>query len=181
VAAPVRLVDLGFSLLPRWGWRSLALAAGLGLGFGGYMALADHTLFAGTIPEVQRITLEKSALPARLLFNARGALVDELTYRLIALTAIAWTLANLARDHPLVATGVDWAAIVLTALVIYPLGNWNYFRVLDPSAMTLLREVALHGAAGVLWGWLYWRHGWLSGLTGHLCAHLSLQPLLSVM
>jgi hypothetical protein len=35
----------------------------------------------------------------------------------------------------LVAAGaVLWAAIVLTALVIYPLGNWNYFRVLDPSA-----------------------------------------------
>jgi hypothetical protein len=47
--------------------------------------------------------------------------------------------------------------------------------------MTLLREVTLHGAAGVLWGWIYWRYGWLSGLTGHLCAHLSLQPLLSVM
>jgi hypothetical protein len=98
------------------------------------MALADHTHSAETIPEVQRLNLEQNALPARLLFNARGALVDELTYRLIALTAIAWALANLARYQPLLATGVHWAAIVLTALVIYPLGNWNYFRVLDPSA-----------------------------------------------
>jgi hypothetical protein len=44
------------------------------------MALADHTHSAETIPEVQRLNLEQNALPARLLINARGALVYKLTY-----------------------------------------------------------------------------------------------------
>ena len=114
----------------------------------------------------------------RLLFHARGSLVDELVYRLIALTAIAWGLARLARGTR---SKVLWAAILLAALVVYPLGNWAYFQSLDPSAMTVLRELALHGSAGVLWGWLYWRHGWLSGVTGHVSAHLALQPLLGAM
>jgi hypothetical protein len=178
LAAPVRLGDLGFGLLPRHGWRSLTLAAGLGLAFGAYMALADHTVFAGAVPEVQRLTLAHNPLPERLLFFTRGALLDELDYRLVALTAIAWGLASLARGT---GSKLHWAAIALTALIVYPLGNWNYFRALDPLAMTILREVALHGAAGVLWGWLYWRHGWLSGLTGHVCAHLALQPLLGAL
>ncbi len=178
MAAAVRLSDLGFALLPRNGWRSLALAAGLGLAFGAYMAVADLTVFSGTIPPVQRAMLAPNSLAERLLFFTRGALLDELEYRLIALTAIAWGLARLAKRSVRAAT---WAAILLTALIVYPLGNWAYFRGLDPTAMTVLREVALHGGAGVLWGWLYWRHGWVSALTGHVAAHLSLQPLLGAL
>jgi len=178
LAAPVRLGDLGFSLLPRRGWRSLVLAAGLGLAFGLWMAMADHYLFAGAVPAVQRITLAQNALSERLIYYARGAVLDELEYRLIALTAIAWGLASLAKRP---APAAVRAAILLTALVAYPLGNWAYFQSLDPTAMTVARELALHGGAGVLWGWLYWRHGWLSGLTGHVAAHLSLQPLLGVL
>ena len=178
MAAEARLGYLGFALLPRSGWRSLELAAGLGLAFGAFMAVADHFVFAGDIPAVQRVMLDQNPLAGRLLFFVRGALLDELEYRLIALTAIAWGLARLAKRR---VPGTSWAAILLTALVVYPLGNWSYFRDLDPTAMTLLREVALHGGAGVLWGWLYWRHGWLSGLTGHVAAHLSLQPLLGAL
>ena len=174
----VRLGDLCFRLLPRNGWRSLALALGLGLAFGAYMALADHFVFASAVPAVQRILLAQNSLSERLAFFARGALLDELEYRLIALTALAWGLASLAKRP---APAAIWAAIVLTALVVYPLGNWSYFRALDPTVMSLLRELALHGGAGVLWGWLYWRHGWLSGLAGHIAAHLSLQPLLGAL
>ena len=174
----VRLGDLGFEILPRRGWRSLALAAGLGLVFGAYMALADRFLFASVVPQVQHTMLAQMTTVDRLLLFARGALIDEVELRLVALTVIAWGIANLFR------TGdgrVHRAAILLVAFVIYPLASWNYFRFLDPSALTILREVALHGAAGTLWGWLYWRHGWLSGLTGHVSAHLALQPLLGAM
>ena len=165
-------------MLPRRGWRSLALAAGLGLAFGTYMAVADRFLFSAGIPQVQQVSLAQIPLAERLLFHARGALLDELAYRLVALTAIACGVATLVRQP---ARNAVWAAILLTALVVYPLGNWSYFRTLDPSALTVLREMALHGGAGVLWGWLYWRHGWLSGLTGHVSAHLALQPLLGAM
>ena len=140
--------------------------------------MADHYLFAGAVPAVQRIVVEQNTLAERLLYYGRGAVLDELEFRLMALTVIAWGLASLSQR-----TGpkLHWAAILLTALVAYPLGNWAYFQSLDPTAMTVARELALHGTAGVLWGWLYWRHSWLSGLTGHVAAHLSLQPLLGVL
>jgi hypothetical protein len=35
-------------------------------------------------------------------------------------------------------------------------------------------------AVGSVWGWLYWRHGWVSALIGHGAAHLVLDPLLLV-
>ncbi len=178
MTAAVRLGELGFRLLPRDGWRSLALAAAMGLAFGAYMALADSLVFPSIVPEVQHVMRAQMTLADRLIFFARGSLVDEIAFRLIALTAIAWGIANLSRRT---GSQVLWAAILLVAFVAYPLGNWTYFRALDASALTILREVALHGAAGVLWGWLYWRHGWLAGLTGHVSAHLALQPLLGAM
>ena len=64
-------------------------------------------------------------------------------------------------------------------LVLYPLGTWGYFGTLDWSGETVARELLLHGGQGVLCGWLYWRHGWLAGVTGHICAQLALQPLLT--
>lgn len=175
--AAIRLGALDYHLLPRQGWRSLALAIALGVGFGAYMAIADRTVFAAAIPEAQRATLAANGLAARLAFYARGAVIDEIAYRLIAMTALTWGLAWLSGRA---GRTVHWAAIALTALVIYPLGNWPYFLALDPSGLTLARELALHGAAGLLWGWLYWRHGWLSGLAGHVGAHLALQPLLTL-
>ncbi len=168
--------DLGFGILPRQGLRSLTLALGAGLAFGAYMALADSTLFAGVVPEVQRQMVAQMPTGDRIAFFARGALLDEVFYRLLGLTAIVWCLARVTlwRGGRLV-----WPAILLVAFVLYPVGNWAYFAALEPTALTALREVALHGAAGVLWGWLYWRHGWLSAVTGHVSAHLALQPLLS--
>lgn len=31
---------------------------------------------------------------------------------------------------------------------------------------------------GAVWGWLYWRHGFLAALAGHGLSHLLLDPLL---
>lgn len=73
-----------------------------------------------------------------------------------------------------------WTAIALVALVAYPLSALGYFRALDWTAPTAVREAVLHGGAGLLWGWLCRRHGWLAGLAGHLAAHLALQPLLEL-
>jgi hypothetical protein len=33
-------------------------------------------------------------------------------------------------------------------------------------------------AVGSVWGWLYWRHGWLAGVAGHSATHLVMDPLL---
>lgn len=170
--------DLGLGVLPRQGLRSLGLALLAGLLFGAWMALADATVFTGAIPEVQRLMVAQMSAPERIAWFARGALLDEVIYRLIGLTGAVWCLALVTR---LRGAALMWPAILLVALVAYPAGTWDYFSALEPSALTAARELALHGAAGVLWGWLYWRHGWLSAVTGHVAAHLSLQPLLSLL
>ncbi|MGE3691942.1 MAG: hypothetical protein AB7F98_11240 [Novosphingobium sp.] len=167
--------ELGFVLTLRHGARSLLLALGMGLAFGVWMAAADTWLFSAAVPQVQHDMLHSMSALHRIAWFSRGALSDEILFRFVALTCLAWTIARYSgwRDGKAV-----WPAILAVALLIYPLGTWGYFASLDWSALTAAREVLLHGAAGVLWGWLYWRHGWLAGVAGHVAAHISLQPLL---
>ena len=176
-SALLRPRELGLFLTFRHGTRSFRIAVIAGLAFGVWMAIADTWLFAGVVPRVQHEMLASMPAFSRIWHFATGSLSDEIWFRLIALTGIAWLIARGTgwRDGRAV-----WPAILLVAMVLYPLGTWGYFRALDWSGMTVAREVLLHGAAGTLWGWLYWRHGWLAGVTGHVCAHLALQPLLTV-
>ncbi|MCW1403487.1 hypothetical protein OKA06_14630 [Novosphingobium sp. MW5] len=170
--------DIDFSLLPRRSLRSLGIAVGAGLAFGAWMALADASIFASVVPQVQHDMVAEAGPLARIAWFARGALFDEVQLRLIALPLVTWLLMALTKRR---GDWVHWLAVLLTAFVAYPLVAHAYFAGLDWSVLAALREVTLHAAAGVLWGWLCWRHGWVAGLLGHIAAHVSLQPLLSVL
>lgn len=180
MAAPrlPRWHDLQFSLTLRRGRRSLLIAAACGLGFGVFMAAADAGPLRGAVPAVQHAVLAQMTLAERLAWFARGALLDEVALRLVALAALVWIGTALRRSADRV---VWWGSIALVALAVWPLFAWAYISALDPGALTVLREVVLHGGAGLLWGWLCWRHGWLAGLGGHISAHLALQPLLGLI
>ncbi|MFM6932068.1 MAG: hypothetical protein ACKOUT_07480 [Novosphingobium sp.] len=171
------LPDIDFLLLPRRGLRSLGVAAGAGLAFGAWMAFADATVFSGVVPQVQHDMVGEAGPLARIAWFARGAFYDEVQLRLIALPVITWAAMAVTGRR---GDWLHWLAVLLTAFVAYPFIARGYFSGLDWSALTVLREVTLHGAAGVLWGWLCWRHGWTAGLVGHVAAHVSLQPLLSL-
>ena len=121
-----------------------------------------------------------AALPpgAWLINVARGALIDEVVLRLAGLSAVLWlAVVAIGRRTPV----ADGLAILITAAVLWPLSAWGYLTALDGSLLTVLRELCLHVAAGVLWGWLYCRHGWLAGVIGHVSAHLILQPALALL
>ena len=42
------------------------------------------------------------------------------------------------------------------------------------TVLTVVREIMLHGFAGILWGYLYWRYGLVAAMIGHISAHVSL-------
>jgi hypothetical protein len=161
----------GFSLGFRYGLRSFGIALVVGLGIGTCMALADLSLFAGIVPVSQKQLL---GAPSAAFIGAL-VLYDELVLRLGGLTALTWLLGKLARRQDQI---IHWIAIVLTAGLLWPLSARGYLATLDWSALAVLREVTLHGGAGLAWGWLCWRHGWLAGLTGHLAAYGALVPML---
>ena len=67
--------------------------------------------------------------------------------------------------------------------------NRQFIAIILASQLCLVWPMVLadplYGAlrfwtVGAVWGWLYWRHGWLAGLSGHASTHLLLDPLLFV-
>jgi hypothetical protein len=164
-------------ILPTKGVFSLAFAIGVGLLFGAFMAISDAYLFQAAVPTSQQELISSSTAAQRIVYFARGAIIDELEFRLILKTAMVWLLATFFGTPR---RWFYWLAILTIALVAYPVSHLAYLATLNPTAWTVLRELALHGSAGVLWGYLYWRHGLIAAMAGHVSAHVSLEPLLAV-
>jgi len=159
------------------GPRSPVIALAVGLAFGVYMALADATVFAAVVPASQHAAVAGTPALDRLVAFVWGAVVAEVVLRLVCMTAIVALLRAAGK------TGdwCYWLAIALVTLVAYPLYGSGYFAALTWTPLGAAREIALHLAATSLWGWLYWRHGFLAAVTGHCGAHLALQPLLGLL
>ncbi|RUZ81168.1 hypothetical protein EN943_01765 [Mesorhizobium sp. M7A.F.Ca.US.006.01.1.1] len=155
----------------------MTIALGSGLAFGTYMALADALLFRSAIPEWQTKVVAGISTVERIAFFAPKAIFDELKFRLIAVSVLVWILTTMAGRRG----WCFWIAIIFTALVIYPVFQHGYLSTLAPTPLTVLREIMLHGGAGILWGYLYWRHGLVASVVGHVSAHLALQPLLGLL
>lgn len=157
---------VGFAWGLRHGFRSLAIAAAAGFAFGLWMVAADRWLFAAIVPAAQHALFHLSAWPTILFLILR----DEVVLRGVILPLLLWTIFARRRNGPLV-------AVLLTALVAWPLLNLAYVGSINWSGIVAARELGLHFAATALWGWLCWRHGWLAGLAAHLAAYAALIPL----
>jgi hypothetical protein len=142
------------------------------------MALADGFVFRSVIPLSQIEMVSRLTAVQRIAFFAPRAVLDELIFRLILTSATAWLLVLVVgKPQP----WCFWTAILVSAFGFYPATHWAYLASLDPAPLTWLREIALHGGAGFLWGYLYWRHGLAASAIGHVGAHLALQPLLGLL
>jgi hypothetical protein len=172
-------LPLGLKILPHSSTYAPALGASVAIGvaFGAYMALADATVFHSVIPASQTAMISESSPLQRIAYFIPAVIFDEVVFRLILVSALVWLLGMVAGLRAL----CFWAAIVFAAVVAYPAFHLSYLASLSLTPLTVSREILLHGAAGVLWGYLYWKHGWLAGLAGHISAHFSLQPMLSLL
>ena len=106
-----------------------------------------------------------SPLIPRLPVLSLIAAIDEFRYRLLLMTAIV-ALQKLV-------FGKLSAATFIAAIVISPFVNVGSLVLADPVYATLR-----YWAVGCVWGWLYWKHGWLAAVAGHAGSHLLLDPLL---
>lgn len=164
------------SLAPRNGLRSIVIAICVGLGFGIYMACADALLFRDVIPASQIAMVSGMTAVQRIATFGPLAVLEEIEFRLVVMSLLVWVLTTFAGRQ----AWCYWSAILITALLAYPAFHPAYLSTLAIAPATILREVALHGGAGVLWGYLYWRLGFAAAVIGHVSAHVSLEPLLSL-
>lgn len=105
-----------------------------------------------------------------------GGITEELLMRLFLLSLVAWICGRWWKTSSgLPSSGAFWIAIVLVAL-LFGLGHLPATSVITPLTTTIVfRALVLNGIAGIVFGYLYWRHGLEAAMIGHMSAHIVLQ------
>lgn len=103
----------------------------------------------------------------RTLWACLGAMREEVLYRLAVQTVLAALPALLRRR-----SGPRW---MIAAIALAQLLNVGLLATIMPP-YGLVR----FWLVGCIWGWLYWKHGFVSALAGHAASHLLIDPLLLV-
>lgn len=153
------LPALGPQLAPA-AWAGLAMAVMLV----GFWWVVRAQAFAAPV-----IALEMP-LATKLLY---GGIVEELLLRWGVMSLfvwIAWRLGGAARPVPGWAV---WSGLIASS-VLFAAGHLPVLFMLLPAAPAWFVGMALAGnfIPGMLFGWLYWRHGLEAAMIAHALAHL---------
>lgn len=137
------------------------------------IVVADGVVFHAYIPAWYVRIYAGPDLAERIFVYMVRCVSEEVTYRLVLMTALITVAARLwgsAGRSPIWAV---WMAILIVQAVnIIPKTPppqtwqevpWMFLRFYVP---------------GIVWGWLYWRRGFITPLLAHPSIHLILQPLL---
>jgi len=147
-------------------WRSLWLYLLAGVATAVTMMALDLFFFSGVSQEHVR-ALGAQPVLVRCLVVLYAPIVEELEFRLVLATLVAWiallALSGLDRPSPSVAI---WLSILVSALLFGLAHVGNLPNVPHPY----LRAVTLNGIAGIVLGWLYWRRGLEAAIAAHLAA-----------
>jgi hypothetical protein len=127
--------------------------------------LLDLVLFR-THLSADSVRFYTSPLFPRLAQTCWKVVQEEGHFRLLIMTALIMPAGWAWRGRPPAA--VFWIAIVATQFA-----DVGGLVLGDPLYATLRFWVV-----GCVWGWLYWKFGWLAATAGHLGARLVLDPLL---
>lgn len=157
----------GLRFFPR-DWREAALTCAFAVfAVAVFVVLLDCGPF-GRHLSASYVAFYTSPLLPRLPVMCLKAMLEEVVYRGVLMTACALVLAAVWRRPPpgaamvLIIIGTQAANVGAVVLADPLYGTWRYLAV------------------GCVWGWLYWRHGWVSALVGHASVHLVLDPLLKI-
>jgi hypothetical protein len=165
---------------------TLAVSAGVGVAVSLVIIVLDSFVFAPPLEaELSRlgIVLPPTILPPAwqgLLASFSAGVNEEVTFRLFAVTLLAWLGSRVSHDSEGKPTSkVFWLAIVMIA-VLFGLAHLPATAAigLPLDALVVSRAIVLNGLGGAAFGWLYWKRGLESAMVSHFSADLVLHVLL---
>jgi hypothetical protein len=109
-----------------------------------------------------------SPLWPRTPLIAALAITEELKFRLVLMTAMV-CLVSLVRK-PVPAWGI------VAAIILSQFANVWTFVLAEPIYGSLR-----YWFVGCVWGWLYWKHGWITAVAAHCACHVLLDPVLKAV
>ena len=108
-----------------------------------------------------------------------GGFNEEILLRFFLLSLFAWIGQKIAGKEN-TTTAIFWSANILAA-VIFGLGHLPATSALvELTVPVVARAVALNGAGGIIFGWLYWKKGLESAMLAHFSADIVLHVIFAV-
>jgi hypothetical protein len=171
----------GLDIAPTGFRHPVQVAVLIGAALAVYLLLIDGLVFRSALPSNYRTLIVTVDLPVRLLYFMLRSFNEGIIYQLFAGSTLVWLIGLAWRQGDgRIAPGAYWAGLILAHLLNLCI---NLFAVAE-SPMTLLAltyDLLRFGAPGILWAYLYRRHGLTTTLVAHAATHVFLQPLLAVI
>jgi len=116
-----------------------------------------------------------------LLASFYGGIAEEILLRLFVMSLFAWLgkfISKTSQGKP--STAIFWIANIMAA-VLFGLGHLPALTLIVPlTALVVARTVLLNGMLGIVFGWLYWKHGLESAMISHFSADIVLHVILAL-
>lgn len=145
-----------------------------------WVLLIDGWLFRGVLPS-SYVSLLRAPLCLRLLYFMPRAFNENILYRLFLMSALAWLFGLVwRRENGEPAQAALWAAIVLSQVINIAI-NVGFADPHGVTGVTLFYDAVRYVAPGVVWGYLYWRHGLATAEIAAVGTHLFLQPAFGLL
>lgn len=124
------------------------------------------------------VSFLRKPLSIRLVYFSIRAFMENTVYHLFALSLLVLLFGGIWRKpNGSPSDGAYWAAIVLSQVI-----NIAWTVILrDPiTPLTLSYDTIRYIAPGCLWGYLFWRYGFVTAEIAHVLTHFFLQPAFSI-
>ena len=158
----------------RHPWRTpLAVAFLVAAG----VAAIDGFIFRPVLPPDYVAAFRNSDDAERLLYFMLRAFNEQIIYRLFLMSFLVWCLGLMWRgDGGRPANGAYWAAMLIAQVA-----NIAINMPLPTTPTMICYEFVRYICPGIVWGYLYWRHGFMTAEVAHVGTHPFLQPALGYL
>ncbi len=136
------------------------------------LILSLESLFKVFIPALDVIATPP--LWQGLLASFYGAFTEELIVRYFLMSLLVWILFKIFKSNSL---HLVYTAIISTALIFGLLHLPAMATMVDLTPLITLRTIALNAIGGIVFGYLYWKHGLEYAMTSHFVADILLQSI----
>ncbi|MFL9863604.1 hypothetical protein PQR67_05420 [Paraburkholderia fungorum] len=158
--------------------RPVVVAFSIGLLVAVYVATVDLIVFRQLLPPDYVAFFAGHPLSERLVYFMLRAFNENIFYRLVFMSTMLWGMGLVWRDsRGQIPNAAYWIAIILAQAIPMLLNEAPFY----PSHLTaafLLYVVAHFILTGILWGFLYWRYGFVTAEIAHVSTHIFLQPVM---
>ena len=140
------------------------------------LILSLEFLFKIFIPVLD--TIESPPLWQGLLASFYGAFTEELIVRYFLMSLLVWMLFKIFKSE---SSHLVFVAILSTALIFGLLHLPAMSAVVDLTPLIIVRVIILNAVGGIIFGYLFWKHGLEFAVIAHFTTDILLQIISRIL